>query len=148
MFLFVISFFVFFLVFLGSFHLHMYLDTYWFTITLGCVCFKETHNYTSITSHLPICLRMYESDQSYQDFFTNSLFFNISFSTNISVSAVDTIIGLKNTSSNSLLIFISLSLSSLCLNSSKLFSISKSYYLHLKLFFLDNNYLVSVFSFL
>ena len=131
--------FCFFLVFLGSFHLHTYLDTYWFTITLGCTCFKETHNYTSTTSHLPICLRMYESDQSYQEFFTNSLFFNISFSTNISVSAVDTIIGLKNTSSNSLLIFISLSLSSLCLNSSKSFSISKSYYLRLRLCFLDNN---------
>ena len=68
-------------------------------------------------------------------FFAKGLLFIISFSLNLTILSINTIVGLKNSSSSNLLIFISLSFNSLCLNSLKTSSNSKGYSLPLEFCF-------------
>ena len=66
---------------------------------------------------------------------TGRSFFFISFCSKLSISSIDTIIGSKNSSSISRLIFCSLSFNSLCFNSINLSLIPKGYFNILKSIF-------------
>ena len=72
------------------------------------------------------------------------LIFFISFCSNLFISSIDTIIGLKTSSSVSLVIFTSLSFNSISLNSIKSFSNSKRLFLIFKNCFFV--YCLSIFS--
>ena len=106
------------------------------TITLGCCCFKKIHNFIFITTHHCFMgLGTYligHLHRSYLVKFATSFFFIISFCLNLSIPFINELISLKDSSFNSLLIFISLSF-----NSSKSFSSSK------RLFFTLINFLFS-----
>ena len=50
-------------------------DTCWFTVFLGCVSFKNTHNFVfNITKSFFVWWKMYLSNEGYRFFFANSFF--------------------------------------------------------------------------
>ena len=105
--------------------------------------FKTTHNFS-------FGLRNIINQPLPSAFNRTFLLFLISFCSSLSISSIGTIIGLKNSSSISLLFFSSLSFNS------PSFNLTKSFYDSKRLFFIFKNlflctlfkYFVSIFSFL
>ena len=76
-------------------------DTSWFTIILGCVCFKKTHNFMCNTTHCFWWTREYSKLTNLQrDFCKQPLLHHFFFFKFIHI------IGLKNISSSLLILFL------------------------------------------
>ena len=89
---------------------HRYFFVNWFNIILDCVSFKKTHKFIFNNNHRffigsEIKL-IHQSDQSDQVFFSKNLFSIIFCSSNLSISSIDKLIGLKSGSSIFLNFFI------------------------------------------
>ena len=118
---------VLFLVFLVSFHLHTY---------CSYTSFKKTHNFVFNTIHRFLMdSRIKLISQLYQVLFVNGFLFIIFFCSNLSISPIDTLIRLKNSSSISFLNLISLSLNCLFFKSLIFLSNSKRLCLSFRILF-------------
>ena len=86
-------------VFLVSFHIF---DEFWFTIFLGWVCFKKSHNVFFSTIHYIFYWLRNIANQTTVPIliFANALFFVSSFSSNLFISFIDISIDLKAFSSS------------------------------------------------
>ena len=121
-----------------------------YTVCLGVFALKRI----TIASLKPPTLFLIGSgiwlvNHSYQGFLIG-LIFLISFFSNLSMSSIDTTIGLENSYSISRLIFISLSFNSISFSSIKSFSNSKRLFFTFKnwFFYILSKYSLSIFLFL